>query len=144
MKKILISLLIVLLMAGCGTAAPATPVEKTASYKGEPMEDGSYITVDLTMTDDKISKIDIDEYYAKKQAFKDDLKDDYGIKSDKGDWYKQVEGLEKYLVGKTLDDVKAMTFDEKGHSTDADVLTVCTIGTSEIITAVIAAIGEAK
>lgn len=66
---------------------------------------------------------------------KKDLGDNYGMKdksSIKKEWYEQVEALEKWAVGKTVEEVLNMPTTQKDEkhtvSADKDLMTGCTIG----------------
>ncbi|MDO5026748.1 MAG: hypothetical protein Q4E50_02830 [Tissierellia bacterium] len=77
---------------------------------------------------------------------KKELGDGYGMKKNSGigkEWFEQIAGLEQYLVGKTLDDVKAMKLEE-GKATDADLLSSVTIAIDEYQKVVTKAIEDIK
>ena len=66
---------------------------------------------------------------------KKDLGDNYGMKdksSIKKEWYEQVEALEKWAVGKTVEEVLNMPTTQKDEkhtvTADKDLMTGCTIG----------------
>ena len=66
---------------------------------------------------------------------KKDLGDNYGMKdksSIKKEWFEQVEALEKWAVGKTVEEVLNMPTTQKDEkhtvSADKDLMTGCTIG----------------
>ena len=66
---------------------------------------------------------------------KKDLGDNYGMKdksSIKKEWYEQVEALEKWAVGKTVEEVLTMPTTQKDEkhtvTADKDLMTGCTIG----------------
>ena len=66
---------------------------------------------------------------------KKDLGDNYGMKdksSIKKEWYEQVEALEKWAVGKTVEEVLNMPTTQKDEKhtvpADKDLMTGCTIG----------------
>ena len=66
---------------------------------------------------------------------KKDLGDNYGMKDKspiKKEWYEQVEALEKWAVGKTVEEVLNMPTTQKDEkhtvTADKDLMTGCTIG----------------
>lgn len=78
---------------------------------------------------------------------KKELKEDYAMKKASSlgkELYEHLEFLEGYLVGKTLDDVKAIQLDEKGYTQDADITAGCTVRVSPFQSALIEAIENAK
>ena len=50
-----------------------------------------------------------------------------------GDWYKQAEALEKYVVGKTQAEVAAITTDAQGKT---ELVAGCTIGITDLLKAI--------
>ena len=50
-----------------------------------------------------------------------------------GEWDKQIAHLESTLVGKTIADFTGAQLDDSGKSTDADVLSGCTVHVSEFV-----------
>ena len=62
---------------------------------------------------------------------KKELGDDYGMKKASKigkEWYEQIEALENWATGKTVDEVLGMKTNEKGGTEDEDLMTGCTIG----------------
>lgn len=77
---------------------------------------------------------------------KKQLGDEYGMRKASGikkEWFEQVQAWEEYLVGKTLDDVKAIKL-EDGKPTDADLLSSVTIIISDFQTTVTRALENIK
>lgn len=75
-----------------------------------------------------------------------ELGDDYGMKarSDIGkEWYEQIESLEAWMIGKTIEEVKAMELTD-GVPADSDLTTSVTITVSDYIAAVEEAVANAK
>ena len=147
MKKALVICMLVAALAGCSSK----PAAKTAKYESAKDEKGSYNIVDITITDDKITALSIDTYYAPKSAFKKALKDDYGMKAAsaiKKEWYEQMEAFEKWAIGKSVDEVKNMkvkTKEDGGVVADEpDLVASCTMKVDGYIKDVVAAAEQAK
>jgi len=60
------------------------------------------------------------------------------------EWYEQAEALEKYVIGKTLDQVKGIAVDERGYVTDEDLTSSVTMNIASIIKAIEKAVNNAK
>ncbi|CRZ35313.1 hypothetical protein DFR55_1414 [Herbinix hemicellulosilytica] len=60
------------------------------------------------------------------------------------EWYEQAEALEKYVIGKTLDQVKGIAIDDHGYVTDEDLASSVTINIASIISAIEKAVNNAK
>ncbi|MDD2494283.1 MAG: hypothetical protein PHE29_03730 [Tissierellia bacterium] len=63
-----------------------------------------------------------------------ELGDDYGMKSKSNigkEWYEQADAFSKYVVGKTVEEVKGIAVDETGHATEADLTASVTAGIGE-------------
>ncbi len=76
-----------------------------------------------------------------------ELGDEYGmVKFGKAvaEWDKQMESLEKWMVGKTIAQVKAMKVTAEGKSEEADLKSSVTVGVSSYIVAVEEAVKNAK
>ena len=58
----------------------------------------------------------------------------------KSEWYVQAKALTDAMTGKTADEIKNMPVDDKGKSTDADLLANCTIAISGDISNVVKAL----
>ncbi len=55
---------------------------------------------------------------------KNELGDDYGMKSASEigkEWYQQADAFAKYVVGKTVDEVKGISLDEEGYPADSEL-----------------------
>jgi GH24 family phage-related lysozyme (muramidase) len=79
------------------------------------------------------------------------LGNDYGMKKASGigkEWFEQVDAIEKWMTGKTADQIKAMkvkTTQAEGNVADEpDLASGATIGISDFIEVAVAAIGNAK
>ena len=80
---------------------------------------------------------------------KHELGDAYGMKTDspyygsKTEWYEHANAFCALVEGKTVSEVKALVA-EDGKNSDALVSAGCTIGSSEFVKAVVAAVANAK
>ena len=152
MKKFLVILVVLaslFTVTACGGSKSVTVTGKGESAKSD---DGSYTTAEVTLVDGKFTAVTIDTFYAKSDAWKKELGDDYGMKTKNpaaiGEWYEQAEAFEKWCVGKTAEEVAStptVTNDE-GHvvAEDADLKTGCTISIDQFLEAVAAAVAAAK
>ena len=78
---------------------------------------------------------------------KKELGDDYGMRvaSPIGkEWDEQVEAIEAYAVGKTVEELKTMAIDENGVVKDADLASGATIYMGSFIWAIEAAVNNAE
>lgn len=60
------------------------------------------------------------------------------------EWFEQMDALEAWCIGKTVEEVLALELDEQNHATDADVLSFCTIHINAQLAAFKAAVEAAK
>lgn len=77
---------------------------------------------------------------------KTEMGDDYGMVAAGAstmEWYQQVEAFEKYVVGKTAEEVRAIEMTD-GKATDADLSAGCTIAVGGFIEAVASAAENAS
>lgn len=77
---------------------------------------------------------------------KQELKDAYNMKGASGigkEWYEQAAALEKYVTGKTLDEVKKISLSE-GYPTDEDLTSSVTMSIADIIVAIEKAVNNAE
>ena len=61
---------------------------------------------------------------------KNEIKEGYGMKAISPiglEWYEQMDKLEDWCIGKTVEQVLAMELNEKGVATDADLVSGCTV-----------------
>ena len=144
MRKLTALLVLALALVGCG-APKVTSSEYEYKYTDNKGTEQT-IFVNVELEDGKISKIEIDETYVDAEGnptTKKEMKEAYYMKTyggSKGEWYEEIAHLEKELVGTDGN----FTLDETGRATDADILTGCTIGLTEIQKAVVAAVADAK
>lgn len=70
---------------------------------------------------------------------KNEIKDGYGMKAKSNigkEWYEQAEAFAKYVVGKTVDEVKGIALNEEGKATDADLASSVTVGVGSFISTI--------
>lgn len=75
-----------------------------------------------------------------------ELGDEYGMKKNSGigkEWYEQIAELSKWMIGKTMEEVKGIKVSDEGTTTEADLTSSVTIHVSDYITAVTKAIENA-
>lgn len=63
-----------------------------------------------------------------------ELGNDYGMKKASKigkEWFEQSDAFSKYAVGKTVEEIKGIAVDEKGHATSADLTASVTVGIGE-------------
>lgn len=174
MKKIIAITLAALLLAGCGASTVKTGLGNTISIaksKDATAEAGGVAQVDTMMAAvtvdgagkivgvqidtaqvkvgfDATGKITADKAAALKT--KRELGNDYGMKKASGigkEWFEQVDDLQKWMVGKTSDQIKNMKVKEVegGKLTDeADINTKVTVKITDFIETVTEAIANAK
>lgn len=121
MKKTLLGLCTLLLLAGCA---------KTGTYTGQ---EGN-TTAKLKMENGKITDVQLD--VVQDGQSKKALGDDYGMKAYSSigkEWYEQVEFLENYIEKNDVNDIQ---LDADGKATNEDVLSGCTIGIKDFVIAV--------
>ena len=78
---------------------------------------------------------------------KKQLGDEYGMKAISGigkEWYEQTEALEKYVVGKTAEEVAGIAVNEDTKPTDTDLASSVTISIGTFQEAVKKAAANAK
>lgn len=110
----------------------------------------------------KIVKVDIDSaqtrvLYDAKGEVKSDLAAEIKTKTELGadygmirassigkEWYEQIEDLEKWMVGKTINEIKGMKVDDAFKTQETDLVSKVTIGLVDYIKAVEKAVANAK
>ena len=60
------------------------------------------------------------------------------------EWFEQAEALEKYVTGKTIDEVKGIAVTEDGYCVDEDLTSSVTMNISAIISAIEKAVNNAE
>lgn len=78
---------------------------------------------------------------------KKELKDAYNMKAASAigkEWYEQAEALEKYVIGKTADEVKGIAVDEDTKPTDADLAASCSMKIGTYMDAIVEATTNAQ
>lgn len=128
------------LLCGC-SASKAEEKKGSGSYTNE---GGEKTTAKITMKDDKIVDVDIDETVKGKEKTKKELKDEYNMKQAspiKKEWYEQAEYFEKYVEKNGIDKVKVGS---EGKAENDDVKSGCTIAVDGFVKAIKAAQENAK
>lgn len=78
---------------------------------------------------------------------KRELGADYGmakVSTIKKEWFEQADALAKYVVGKTVAEVKGITLDEKGAPSNAELSSSVTVSIADYITVIEKAAANAK
>ncbi len=176
MKKLIVVTLVALLLAGCGSTAVKTglghtiSIAKSANATADKEGLAQVDTVMAAVTFDESGKIlgvridnaqvkvnfdangNITSNLSEKPQTKVELGDTYGMKKASKigkEWYEQIAELEKWMVGKTVDQVKAMKTkkvdDSHPHVPDeADLTSKVTVSVEDYIFAVEEALKNAK
>lgn len=116
-------------------------------------DDGKVITCKIDFVIAKVNfdatgKVTTDK--ASEVKTKRELGDAYGMKaasSIKKEWYEQADAIEKWMIGKTIEQIKAMktaTVEGKLLTDEADLKTSATIGIKDYRDVVVKAIENAK
>lgn len=110
----------------------------------------------------KIIKVDIDAtqtmvLFDEKGAIKSDLDGEQRTKTEIGagyglikassigkEWYEQIADLEKWMAGKTIDQIKGMKVSEDSTTLETDLVSKVTISLADFINAVEKAVANAK
>jgi len=172
MKKVLALTLVAILLAGCGAATTvktglghtvsiASSKDATAEAEGAAQVDTVMAAVSVDKAG-KIVSVTIDTAQVKvnfdatgkitsnkdeKPETKVEKGDAYGMKKNSGigkEWYEQIADLEKWMVGKTVDQVKAMKLNDEGRPAEADLTSKVTIHVNDYIEAVSEAVANAR
>ncbi len=169
---VMLAVLGVFTLAGCGSTADvktglgtvisiAKSASATADAAGKAQADVvmAAVTVDK---DGKILKVTIDTAQvaipfdatgaitadlAKEYMTKVELGDDYGMKKASTigkEWYEEIAALEAWMVGKTIEQVKAIGVNADGEVTEADLISSVTVSVGDYIKAVEKAVTNAK
>lgn len=176
MKKILALTLVAVLLAGCGAATVKTGLGHTisiASSKDATADAEGQAQVDTVMaavtfdSNGKILGVKIDNAQVKvkfdangkitsdkaeKPQTKVELGDGYGMKKQSGigrEWFEQIAELEKWMIGKTVDQVMNLKVVKKDDShpavpDDADLKSKVTISVQDYQAAVKEALENAS
>ncbi len=170
MKKLLALVLCLGLVSGCGATATkhSVGVGSVTSFKNANAsadKDGS-VQVNTTFAsvvldgEGKIVEVDIDVAQNTGKVAVDgnvEVSDQTPTKSEKGDaygmkpaspigkeWFEQIEAFEAFLIGKNVDEVKAIETDDAGVPTSEDLTSSVTIKVKDYVAAVVKAIENAK
>lgn len=104
--------------------------------------------VQAKITFDEAGKITSDKTAAVKS--KRELGDEYGMKKAspiKKEWFEQTDAIQKWMIGKTKDEIKAMKVKTNDHGTvsdEPDLVSSATITITEFIEVAVKAIENAK
>ncbi len=138
-------------------AEAVTGAEKVVVGETNTVKDNEVDTTVTALALDKDGKIvwanvDVQQTKPDTTEFRSKLekKEDYNMKGASPigkEWYEQAAGLEEYLVGKTLADVKAIELGEANGHTDvpvegSDLAAVCTISLTDVMSALEEALGR--
>ncbi len=112
-------------------------------------KDGKIVAIDLdaaqtkvSVADGKILDLDSVDLHTKKE-----LGDDYAMKGVSGigkEWYEQAAAYADKMIGKTVEDVKALALSDTGAPADADLNAVCTMAVGDFNAAIVAACEDAQ
>jgi len=112
-------------------------------------KDGKIVAADLdaaqtqvSVADGKLLNLDSVGLSTKKE-----LKDNYAMKEYSGigkEWYEQAAAYAEKMIGKTVEDVKALALNDKGAPADADLNAVCTMAVGSFNAAIVAACEDAQ
>ena len=112
--------------------------------------DGKIVKCTIDVADNTVSYTSDGKAVANESfKTKHELGDAYGMKTDspyygsKKEWYEHANAFCALVEGKTVSEVKALVA-EDGKNSDALVSAGCTIGSSEFVKAVVAAVANAK
>lgn len=170
---VLVAMMVIGAMTGCAKKAePAktglaviSSIEKSKSASAEGDGVGqvdSLVVAVLVDGDGKILDCQIDQAQTKinfsvegkitsdvtaAYKSKQELKDEYGMKGNSSigkEWYEQADAFAKYVVGKTVADVKGIAVNEEGAPSDADLAASVTVGVDNFIAAVEKAVNGAQ
>lgn len=177
-KLLAVTLIVALVLAGCSAGAAklgmaskttmgmsADLADNNGVKSGKAQADTMMVAV-LVDASGKVVSIKIDTVQSpivfdeagklttdKATVFKTkrELGNDYGMKKASGigkEWFEQVDSIEKWMTGKTADQIKAMkvkkTEKEGNVADEADLATSATIGIDEFIEVAVKAIQSAK
>lgn len=112
-------------------------------------KDGKIVAADLDTAQTKVSVADgkLLNLDSVNLSTKKELKENYAMKDYSGigkEWYEQAAAYAEKMIGKTVEDVKALELNEKGAPTDADLSAVCTMNVSDFNAAIVAACEDAQ
>ncbi len=105
-------------------------------------KDGKILSVDIDTAQTKIAfdaALAVTSDVAAEVKSKTDLGADYGMKKASGiqkEWNEQMAAIEAWMIGKTIEQVKAMPVDKDGYPTDKDMVAKVTMNVTGYIQAV--------
>jgi len=156
MKKVLILTLVAVLLAGCGSTSVKTglghniSIAKSTDATAEEEGAAQVDTIMAAVNFDAAGKITSDK--ASQPQTKVEAGDNYGMKKKSSigkEWYEQIADLEKWMVGKTVDEVNAMKVkkvdeDHPAVPDIADLSSKVTISVADYQAAVTEALANAR
>lgn len=140
MKKQWLFLALSVMLAACGSKS-AVEKKGSGSYTND---NGEKTTAKVTLKDDKIASVDIDETAKGKDKTKKQLGDAYGMKEAspiKKEWNDQVTYFEKYVAKHGVDKIR---LNKDGQAENNDVRSGCTIRVEGFLKAIDEAKKNAK
>lgn len=171
---LLISIMALTALVGCGNGSTAKGEVKTGlavissiaksavkDGKGTAQVDSNVVAVTVD-ADGKIVKCVIDSVQSKIEfdmggaittdlsttfKTKNELKTEYGMNKNSKigkEWNEQAASLATYVEGKTVDEVKGISVDEKGYPTGSDLMSSVTMNISGYIAAIEKAVNNAQ
>lgn len=129
MKKIMVSMLCLLLLTSCSA-------KETSGHSELRSDNGEVLSVDVVMKDGQYVDVSFDETAIGKEQSKKQLKDAYGMKQASSigkEWYEQAVFLEQYIVKNGVEEI---SLDEKGTALSEDVRSGCTMRIDRFLEAV--------
>lgn len=132
MRKLICCFLLLL----CACSKEETPVI-TGEASAYAMHGDEMVTVQVTMEEDLITSIEIDENF--ENTTKKTLGYDYGMiaaSSIQKEWFEQIEYLEEKLIGTD----GTLLLNEDGTAQDADIVSGCTLPLDSIAQAIQSAV----
>ena len=138
MKKLIVALFSIALLAGCAGGSEAVTVTSETAKD----ENGNYASAEVVMKDGKIESITLDEFSS--GSSKKELGSNYNMKSASTigkEWDEQVKFLEEYIVA---NGIEAVELTAEGYAAKDDVLAGCTINITSMMQAANDAAAKAK
>jgi len=126
-----------------GDKAPVAQVDTVMAAVGFD-KDGKVVKVTIDTAQTKVNfdtALQVTSDLAAKYKTKVELGDEYGMKKSSGigkEWFEQAAELEKWMIGKTADEIKSMKLKD-GKPDDADLTSLVTVTVTDYINAVVEA-----
>ena len=120
--------------------------KQTATIAAVILDDsGKVVKCVIDVADTKLDVTDGNVTTGNTYLTKNELGNDYGMKTYSGigkEWFEQADAFADFCVGKTADQIEKIEVGDNGKATDADLLSGCTMGVSDIKAAVIKAVND--